>query len=185
MRIITGRARGLKLFTPKDYRVRPTSDRVKEALFNILAPVVQGSTVLDVFAGTGNLGLEAWSRGAADVTFLDESEDSLLLVRKNIAKAKAEKETCVLKGNSLLLLERLYRQGKVFDIIFSDPPYRKGLNEKILQKLQKLPLLKQGGILVFEYSQEEELPGEIAACGTVRTEKYGDTKISLLLWKYQ
>ena len=93
MRIITGKARGLKLTTPKNMDVRPTSDRVKESLFNIIGTKIVGTRVLDLFAGTGNLGLEAWSRGAEKVVFIDESQASLQLVRSNITKAKAEKET--------------------------------------------------------------------------------------------
>lgn len=87
MRIITGKARGLKLVTPKNYLVRPTADRVKEALFNIIQSRIPGSTVLDAFAGTGNLGLEAWSRGAEQVVYFDKSRESLKLVKANVEKA--------------------------------------------------------------------------------------------------
>jgi 16S rRNA (guanine966-N2)-methyltransferase len=183
MRIITGKARGLKLFTPKDYRVRPTADRVKEALFNIIAGKIPGAKVLDAFAGTGNLGLEAWSRGASAITFLDYSVDSLKLVKSNIEKARATKECQTMKGDTPELLVRLSRQGQLFNIIFSDPPYNKGLNEKLVQTLLKHPLLAPGGLLVLEHSLEEEPRDYLSADFNVRTEKYGDTKISLILWK--
>ncbi len=183
MRIITGKARGLKLVTPKDYRVRPTADRVKEALFNIISAKIPGATVLDAFAGTGNLGLEAWSRGAVQITFLDFSVDSLKLVKANVAKARAEDACQLVKGDSLDSLVRLSRQGKVFDIVFSDPPYNKGINERVVQTLLKYPLLKPQGLLVLEHSLEEEPRTYLPAAWEVRTEKYGDTKISLILWK--
>lgn len=86
MRIITGKARGLKLVTPKNYLVRPTADRVKEALFNIIQNRVVGANILDAFAGTGNLGLEAWSRGAEKIIFFDQSRESLKLVMANVKK---------------------------------------------------------------------------------------------------
>ncbi len=91
MRIITGKARGLKLVTPKNYLVRPTADRVKEALFNIIQRRIPGSMVLDAFAGTGNLGLEAWSRGAEKVFYFDKSRESLKLVKANVEKHGQQK----------------------------------------------------------------------------------------------
>ena len=99
MRIITGKARGLKLTVPKNMDVRPTADRVKESLFNIIGTKIIGARVLDMFAGTGNLGLESWSRGAAAVTFVDESRESLRLVQSNIVKCRAEADVQVLKGS--------------------------------------------------------------------------------------
>ncbi len=183
MRIITGKARGLRLIPPKDYRVRPTADRVKEALFSILGARVQGARVLDTFAGTGNLGLEAWSRGAAKITFLDLSAASLKLVTDNVAKARAQEDATILKGDSLETMVRLSRAGESFDLIFSDPPYDKGLNQQVVKRLVEHPLLRAGGLLVLEHSLLEDplsyLPKELSC----RTEKYGDTKISLIEWK--
>ena len=183
MRIITGKARGLKLITPKDYNVRPTADRVKESLFNILAGKFCASRVLDAFAGTGNLGLEAWSRGAEQVVFIDENVNSLKLVNTNVAKAHAEKEVKIIKGNALNIIETLCQKGEKFDIIFSDPPYDKGLNEKIYKKLLDNSILKPGGTLVLEHSASEDPTSYIDAAVNIRTEKYGDTGISLIIWK--
>ena len=137
MRIITGKARGLKLTTPKNMDVRPTSDRVKESLFNIIGTKIVGTRVLDLFAGTGNLGLEAWSRGAEKVVFIDESQASLQLVRSNITKAKAENETKVLKGNAVKVIADLAARGERFDFIFCDPPYNKGLPAQIIEQVAK------------------------------------------------
>ena len=111
MRIITGKARGLKLTVPKNMDVRPTADRVKESLFNIIGTKIIGARVLDMFAGTGNLGLESWSRGAAAVTFVDESRESLRLVQSNIVKCRAEADVQVLKGSVVNIIEHLHHQG--------------------------------------------------------------------------
>ena len=102
MRIITGRARGLKLTTPKNWDVRPTADRVKESLFNIIGSKIIGAQVLDLFAGTGNLGLESWSRGAEKIVFTDTSKESLRLVESNIAKCRAQDDTETICGGGCI-----------------------------------------------------------------------------------
>ena len=183
MRIITGKARGLKLVTPKNYLVRPTADRVKEALFNIIQSRIPGSSVLDAFAGTGNLGLEAWSRGAEQSVYFDKSRESLKLVRANVEKARAGEAVTLIHTDAVNGLAMMAQQGKQFDVIFSDPPYDKGLNQKVVEALSKWPVLKPGGLLVLEHSLAEE-PAQYLPEGTgFRQEKYGDTKISLIVWK--
>jgi 16S rRNA (guanine966-N2)-methyltransferase len=183
MRIISGKIRGLKLLPPKNYQVRPTADRVKEALFNIIRQAVPGAVVLDAFAGTGNLALEAWSRGAARIVFFDKSNDSLRLVRSNVEKAHAMADADIRHTDALRGIASCAARGETFDIIFSDPPYDKGLNEALYRVLLQYPVLKEGGLLVLEHSLQEN-PLEYLLPGTsVRTEKYGDTKISLILWK--
>lgn len=183
MRIITGKARGLKLVTPKNYLVRPTADRVKEALFNIIQSRITGSTVLDAFAGTGNLGLEAWSRGAEQIVYFDKSRESLKLVKANVEKARAGEQVTLIHTDAVNGLAMMAQQGKAFDVIFSDPPYDKGLNRKVVEALEKWPVLKEGGLLVLEHSLEEN-PADYLPQGTeFRQEKYGDTKISLIVWK--
>ena len=183
MRIITGKARGLKLTTPKNMDVRPTSDRVKESLFNIIGTKIVGTHVLDLFAGTGNLGLEAWSRGAAKIVFIDESQASLQLVRSNIAKAKAEKETTVIKGNAVKVIADLAARGERFDFIFCDPPYNKGLPAQIIEQVAKYDIVAPGGYLVVEHSQHEILPELPLKLEIIRSEKYGETLISFLRCK--
>ena len=183
MRIITGKARGLKLTTPKNMDVRPTSDRVKESLFNIIGTKIVGTRVLDLFAGTGNLGLEAWSRGAEKVVFIDESQASLQLVRSNIAKAKAEKETTVIKGNAVKVIADLSTRGERFDFIFCDPPYNKGLPAQIIEQVAKYDIVAPGGYLVVEHSQHEILPELPIKLEIIRSEKYGETLISFLRCK--
>jgi len=183
MRIITGKARGLKLVTPKNYLVRPTADRVKEALFNIIQSRIPGSTVLDAFAGTGNLGLEAWSRGAEKVFYFDKSRESLKLVKANVEKARAAEDVTMIHTDAVNGLAMMAQQKRQFDVIFSDPPYDKGLNQKVVEALEKWPVLKEGGLLVLEHSLMENPQEYVPERLEIRSEKYGDTKISLIVWK--
>lgn len=180
MRIITGKARGLKLTVPKNYDVRPTTDRVKESLFGIIGGKIVGARVLDLFAGTGNLGLESWSRGAAKVTFVDISAESLRLVKSNIAKCRAEAETAVLKAASPAVLERLAAGGEQFEFIFCDPPYNKGHVQAVLAKLAVCNVLAPGGYLIVEYSQHDE-PGQLPeGFSLFRQESYGETQVAFI-----
>ena len=180
MRIITGKARGLKLTVPKNMDVRPTADRVKESLFNIIGTKIIGARVLDMFAGTGNLGLESWSRGAAAVTFVDESRESLRLVQSNIIKCRAEADVQVLKGSAVNIIENLHHQGLKFDFVFCDPPYNKGWVQKVLQKTAHFQVLKDGGYLIIEHSRHDEI-GVLAGCfELVRQETYGETLLSFI-----
>ncbi|WP_298562876.1 16S rRNA (guanine(966)-N(2))-methyltransferase RsmD [uncultured Phascolarctobacterium sp.] len=180
MRIITGKARGLKLTVPKNMDVRPTADRVKESLFNIIGTKIIGARVLDLFAGTGNLGLEAWSRGAAAVTFIDESRESLRLVQSNISKCHAEDDVQVIKGSAVKVIESMHRQDAGFDFAFCDPPYNKGWVQKVLLKLELFPILDDGGYLIVEHAKHDEI-GSLAACfELVRQETYGETLLSFI-----
>lgn len=180
MRIITGRARGLQLTVPKNMDVRPTADRVKESLFNIIGCRIIGARVLDLFAGTGNLGLESWSRGAKAITFIDESRESLRLVNSNIAKCRAEKDCTVLKGNAVQVAQRLYDQGNRYEFIFCDPPYNKGWIEAMLKVLETCPLLVEDGYLVIERSAHNQLPQLPSGYEIVRSSRYGETIIDFL-----
>ena len=182
MRIITGRARGLQLNTPKNFDVRPTADRVKESVFSIIGSKIIGTQVLDLFAGTGNLGLESWSRGAEAITFIDQSNESLRLVQNNIAKCRAEKDCTVIKGNAVNIIERLYKQGKLFDFVFCDPPYNKGWIEKIVNALNTYPILNHGGYLVVERAVHEVVENLPAAFELVRSEKYGETIVDFIYY---
>ena len=183
MRIITGRARGLQLTVPKNYDVRPTADRVKESVFNIIGSKIINAKVLDLFAGTGNLGLESWSRGATSITFIDESKESLRLVKSNIAKCRAEADCKIIKGSAPQVAERLAQQGQLFDFAFCDPPYNKGWVQQIIVVLGKAPFLKSGGYLVVERSAHDVLPALPEGCELVRSQRYGETIIDFILWK--
>ena len=176
MRIITGRARGLKLKTPAGFSTRPTSNRVKESLFSILSGLINFSevdAVLDIFAGTGALGLESVSRGANSATFIDAATTEI--IRDNVTRAKFSDACKILRGDFEKILLRLARQGLTFDLIFSDPPYARGLAEKSLRLVAELNLLSAGGLLIVEHGADEFLDDLPPTLSLVRKIIYGHT----------
>ena len=181
MRIITGKARGLHLNVPKNYDVRPTADRVKESLFSIIGGKVADAAVLDLFAGSGNLGLESWSRGAKYVQFVDNSRASLKLTDSNIQKCRAEADCKVLKHDAEAAVDLLYKQGQRFDLVFADPPYNKGWVQKILAKLGKIPILAVDGWLIAEHSAHDDIAGAVPEGYEIfRCQRYGETVLSFI-----
>lgn len=170
----------MNLFTPKGYDVRPTADRVKESVFNILAGRFTDARVLDAFAGTGNLGLEAWSRGAAQVTFVDRSRESLMLVRRNVEKCRAREQCELVQGDVLEVVHRLAAQGRQYDCVFADPPYRKRLVSELLAALRHSGIMPAGGLVVAERAADEGMLPEMEGFQIWRSEKYGSTIIDFL-----
>ncbi len=186
MRIVAGKHRGLSLATPKDARVRPTSDRVREALFNVLAHndfgvgfTVEGARVLDLFAGTGALGLEALSRGAKYVLFVDDHAESRALVRRNVEAAHATGATKIWRRDATGLSEMPANAGGPFDLVFLDPPYRKGLVELALASARDGGWLAETAIVVAEMAADEALVVP-AGFSALDERTYGDTKVVLL-----
>ncbi len=171
MRVITGSARGRKLKTPEDYDIRPTTDNVKEALFNIIQFDIEGRRVLDLFAGTGQLGIEALSRGAKSCVFVDGSREAVKIVRENL-------KTCALSGTVLQAdaLDYLQRAERA-DLIFVDPPYDAGLYEPVLNRLMQVDILSDGGIIICEARRETPLPELPAPYRKKKEYRYGKVKI--------
>lgn len=172
MRVITGTARGTKLKTPEGMLTRPTTDRVKEALFNIIQFDIAGD-VLDLFAGTGQLGIEALSRGARSAVFIDESRAAVQLVRANLALCRLQGD--VVQGESLGYLRTC---GK-FDLIFLDPPYDTGLLDKALANVVQFDILAEGGIIVCESRREKVLPQLQPPYHLLTERNYGKIKLTL------
>lgn len=173
MRIIGGKYRSRVLAEFAGESVRPTSDRAKESLFNILALKLYGARVLDLFAGSGSLGLESLSRGAKEVVFNDCAKDSLAILRKNLAALKIPvggEEAKLLNFDFLVCLESVRGQ---FDLIFLDPPYRFDYGEKALLKIAEKGLLSENGIAVYE--RDRPFEGEIAGLEKYDERKYGKT----------
>ena len=175
MRVITGTARGRKLAEPKDMAVRPTTDMVKEAIFSIVQFDVPGRRVLDLFAGTGQLGIEALSRGARECVFVDNAPASLALVRKNLEICRMQAP--VIRADAA---EYLAGCGK-FDLVFMDPPYHAGLYDKILQRAFQFDILNDGGIILVESMRGEPLPEAAPPYVPGRAYHYG--KISLTTYR--
>ena len=179
MRIISGTARGRHLLTPRNYRVRPTADRVKEALFNILMGLVDfpGCRVLDLFAGTGNLGIESLSRGAGVAVFVDSHQESVALIRKNLSLFDIETLGRIVVRDAVTALEVLEKEGEQFDLVFLDPPYGHGLAEKVLNKLADSSLLHAGSVVVAEVSSREDMPDAFGRLLQFDRRVYGDTAL--------
>ena len=173
MRIITGSARGCRLKTPKGWNTRPTADRVKESLFNILGQKVIDRKVLDIFAGTGNLGLEALSRGAASACFVDQA--TAALIRENAVHTRLQDKAAVHGCDVFAQLSRFAQGGESFDLIFCDPPYHKGLAWRALTFFDESTVLAHAGILVVEHGADENDMPELSELRCVLNRRYGRT----------
>lgn len=157
MRIISGVARGTRLLTLEGTETRPTLDRVKEPLFSIIQMHVKDARVLDLFAGSGALGLEALSRGAKSTVFTDISEKAINVINQNIQKIKLEDNAVILNQSYKETLKQMSSQNQQFDIIFLDPPYASGLLQNAMQEISDYKLLAENGIIVVETDMESEL----------------------------
>lgn len=173
MRVITGTARGRKLKTPENYDIRPTTDNVKESVFNIIQFDIEGRRVLDLFAGTGQLGIECLSRGAASAVFVDQSREAVKIVKDNL-------KTCGLTATVLQqdAVSFLRGCGK-FDVIFVDPPYDSDLYETVLKSVNSIDILTDGGIIVCESRRERDLPDMTAPYRKRKEYIYGKVKLCI------
>ena len=173
MRVITGTARGRKLREPSNYDIRPTTDQVKEAMFNIVQFDIEGRRVLDLFGGTGQLGIEAASRGAGSVTIVDASYEAVSLIKDNVKTCRLD--ISVVQGDSISYLAR----GGKFDLIFIDPPYDSELAKKALKTIKEFDILSEGGIIICESRRETELPELDAPYRRHREYRYGKVKLTV------
>ncbi|WP_024834096.1 16S rRNA (guanine(966)-N(2))-methyltransferase RsmD [Ruminiclostridium josui] len=178
LRVISGSAKGLKLLTLEGMNTRPTTDRVKENLFNIIAPYIYGSNVLDLFAGTGSLGIEALSRGANSAVFCDQNKQSIDIINRNLQHTKLMDKSEVFLGEAQLILKKLSQLSKKFDIIFLDPPYKKEIVPGILQDLEKYGVLDEKVLISVETDIEDQLPQEIGTLLVSRQQIYGKAKLT-------
>lgn len=176
MRVITGKARGVQLKTPNGMLTRPTADRVKEACFSIINFDIPGAKVLDLFGGTGQLGIEALSRGAKSAVFVDAREEACKLIRENLKRTKLEQEAKVIRSDYLDYLKRCREQ---YNIIFLDPPYAEVFLENALKRITEIDILQTDGIIVTERPLEKELPWEFEGYTRSRDYKYGKTLITI------
>ena len=176
MRVITGKARGVQLKTPEGLKTRPTSDRVKEALFSIIQFDVPNTRVLDLFGGTGQLGIEALSRGAKSAVFVDADEKACSLIKENLQRCKMEADAQVVRADYLDYLSRCRQK---FDIIFLDPPYAEVFLENALKKITEIDILESGGIIVAERPVEKTLLCDFSGFSRSKDYKYGQTLLTL------
>lgn len=178
MRVITGSARGCRLKELEGMETRPTTDRVKEGLFNIIQFDIEGRKILDLFAGTGQLGIECLSRGAASAVFVDRRPDAVKLIKENLKVTSLTDKGRVVSGDSVEFLKSIREK---FDIIFLDPPYEAGVLEPVIAHIAKFDILSPHGIIVAEHPANKALPVLSAPYRLHRTYRYG--KIALTIYR--
>ena len=178
MRIISGAYRGLRLRTLKGGNLRPTTDQLRETLFDVLGPRIEGSTFLDAYAGTGAVGIEAISRGARDVVFIEHHRAASQLIRENLKALGIDSGYALLTNNVLKGLERLERESERFDIVFLDPPYEE-IREyhHTLRQLARGPLLGPKSIVIAEHSKHIELEQKYLNLQQTRLLRHGDAQL--------
>ncbi len=176
MRVISGRSKGILLKSPAGMNTRPTADRVKEAMFSIIQFKLPAADVLDLFAGTGQLGIEALSRGARNADFVDASKDACRVVSENIKKVGYESISGIYQSDYLTFLKNCRKK---YDIIFLDPPYAEVFLENALKIIAEIDILHSGGIIMTERPLGKELSPDIVGYIRSRDYKYGQTLLTL------
>ena len=176
MRVITGTARGRKLKELPGMDTRPTTDKVKESLFNIIQFEIEGRSVLDLFGGTGQLGIEALSRGADRCTFVDQRREAVALIRENLKTCGFSERSHVVQGDALSFLTSCREK---FDVILLDPPYHTDLLEKSMEAITRFDILGEHGIMVCESAADRELPPLAPPYEQGREYRYGKIKLTI------
>ena len=176
MRVITGSARGRRLKELDGLETRPTTARVKDGLFSAIQFDIEGRRVLDLFAGTGQLGIETLSRGAKSCTFVDQRADAVKLIRENLALCRLEDKAKVVSSEAMAFLSGVREK---FDLVFLDPPYEAGLLEKAMAQIARYDLLAPHGIMVAECPVDKNLPALSAPYGIYREYRYGKIKLTV------
>lgn len=179
MRIVGGLYRSRHIEMPKSAETRPTQDKVRQAVFNILQDV-SGLSVLDLFAGSGAYGIEALSRGARHAAFVDANGQSIHAIKQNLLTLKADPAAYeVIRADALREIPRLHKEGKRYDLVFLDPPYRLDLAKKCLITLEAYDILAQSALVVAERFKHDGLPGDLATLVLLTERSYGNTVISI------
>ena len=176
MRIIAGSLRGRKIKTPKGLATRPVLGRVREARFAILGDV-EGLRVLDLYAGAGSIGIEALSRGAQSVVFVEHGAEQCRIIRDNLASC--EVDAVIIHSDVRRALKKLQNESSIFDFVFADPPYEKGLSQQTIRLVCDAGLLSDSGMMAVTARYSEELPEEAGICERSINRHYGDTQLTI------
>lgn len=174
MRVITGVARGKRLITLEGEAVRPTSEKVKEAMFSVIQFDIEGRNILDLFAGSGQLAIEALSRGAEKAVLVDASKDSVQVIEKNLTSTGLRGKAKVVRSDSIAYISS---SREIFDIAFLDPPYKAGLLQQALPLVEKR--MNFGGSIFCEHPSDENLPDEVGRFQKIKEYKYGKIMVTL------
>ncbi|EUJ41750.1 16S rRNA (guanine(966)-N(2))-methyltransferase RsmD [Brochothrix campestris] len=178
MRVVAGTVRNHQLKAVPGDKTRPTTDKIKESMFNIIGPYFDGGKALDLFAGSGGLGIEALSRGIDETVFVDQAAPAIKIITENVAKCHLEKQAVIKKGEALRTIDQLAQSGDTFKLIFLDPPYRFHQMEALLNKIETLKLVSEQSIIVVEHEKTYELPDVIGGFSRFKQALYGITSLS-------
>lgn len=178
MRVVAGTVRNHQLKAVPGDKTRPTTDKIKESMFNIIGPYFDGGKALDLFAGSGGLGIEALSRGIDEAVFVDQAAPAIKIITENIAKCHLETQAVIKKGEALRVIEQLAQTGETFKLVFLDPPYRFHQMEELLLKIEALNLVSAQAVIVVEHEKSYELPDVIGGFKRFKQALYGITSLS-------
>jgi len=178
MRIVAGKNRGNKLKSPKGLFIRPTSQKVREALFDVIGTSIQGACFLDLFAGSGAVGIEALSRGAKKVLFIEKELKCIKIIKENLEKTKNTQNAIVHKLDFLSGLKALAKKNYLLDYIFIDPPYNMGLVNISLSEISKLPILHKSSLIIAQHYKRETVNDNLNNFKLVKQRKYGECFLS-------
>lgn len=179
MRVVSGSAKGRPLKSVPGSGTRPTTDKVKEALFSMIGPYFEGGAVLDLFAGTGGLGIEALSRGMDSAVFVDMEPQSIDTIRANLKATKLEERSQVYRNEAGRALSALEKRGRVFDLVFLDPPYRLKHGDELMLTMVEKGMLQEDAIIVLEHESSYSYPEDIPGFYRLRLAEYGEVAISI------
>ncbi|MCA0753989.1 16S rRNA (guanine(966)-N(2))-methyltransferase RsmD [Paenibacillus sp. N4] len=182
MRVIAGEAKGRTLKAVPGTNTRPTTDKVKEAIFSMIGPFFDGGMALDLFAGTGGLGIEAWSRGAERTVFVDREKASIDIIRQNAEAARMGSAAEIYRNDAERALKALAKRGQRFRLVFLDPPYKMVTMDSLMEQLAELGLLETEAIIVVEHDAGHSYPERQGRFNQFKHAKYGDTAVSI--YKY-
>ncbi|MEF2244609.1 MULTISPECIES: 16S rRNA (guanine(966)-N(2))-methyltransferase RsmD [unclassified Paenibacillus] len=183
VRVIAGEAKGRALKAVPGNQTRPTSDKVKEAIFSMIGPYFNGGIALDLFAGTGGLGIEAWSRGVERVIFVDREKQSTDIIRLNVQTVKMEPFAEIYRNDGERALKALARRGLKLAIVFLDPPYRMTNMIELMESLAELQMLEQDAVIVVEHDAAVSYPQEHPRFELKKAAEYGDTAVTIYQYK--
>ncbi|MBT2660331.1 16S rRNA (guanine(966)-N(2))-methyltransferase RsmD [Bacillus sp. ISL-45] len=179
MRVVSGDLKGRVLKAVPGTSTRPTTDKVKESLFNMIGPYFTGGLGLDLFAGSGGLGIEALSRGLDKVIFVDREGKAIHIINENLRSCGLEEKAEVYRNDAVRALKAIQKRDLIFDFIFLDPPYKKQQLVKLLELIEKERLIQHDGLIVCEHASDITLPDKVGALVQSRSEKYGIIGITL------
>ncbi|MDQ0059615.1 16S rRNA (guanine(966)-N(2))-methyltransferase RsmD [Paenibacillus harenae] len=185
MRVIAGEARGRTLKAVPGMNTRPTTDKVKEAIFSMIGPYFDGGTALDLFAGTGGLGIEAWSRGTERVIFIDREKISIDIIRQNIQTAGMGGAAEIYRNDAERALKALAKRELKFDLVFLDPPYKLTTMDELMGELAANGMLEEAAVIVVEHDQAVRYPEAMERFDQIKYAKYGDTAVSIYRYHSQ